>query len=89
MHLIELYRDRVLPAARDQVAAARVSFESGNESMLGLIEAERSLRDAQQQYHEAVAGYVRAQAAVARTLGELPGTAAAAATSTATARGKE
>jgi outer membrane protein TolC len=77
-HLIELYRDRVLPAARDQVAAARVSFESGNESMLGLIEAERSLRDAQQQYHEAVAGSVRAQAALARTRGELPGNASTA-----------
>jgi outer membrane protein TolC len=72
-HLVELYRDRVLPAARDQVAAARASFESGQESMLGLIEAARSLRDAQQQYHEAVAGLVRARAAEARALGEVPG----------------
>ena len=72
-HLLELYRDRVLPAARDQVAAARASFESGGESMLGLIEAERSLRDAQLQYHEAEAGLLRAQAAAARALGELPG----------------
>lgn len=72
-HLVELYRDRVVPAARDQVAAARASFESGEGSMLDLIQAERSLRDAQQQYHEAVAGYVRAGAAVARSLGELAG----------------
>ncbi|HEV8631656.1 MAG TPA: TolC family protein [Thermoanaerobaculia bacterium] len=79
-HLVELYRDRVLPAAHDQVAAARASFESGEESMLGLIAAERSLRDAQQQYHEAVAGFVRARAAEARSLGELPGQQNAAAT---------
>jgi outer membrane protein TolC len=72
-HLVELYHDRVLPAARDQVAAARASFESGHESMLGLIEAARSLRDAEQQYHQAVAGLARALAVAARTLGELPG----------------
>jgi outer membrane protein TolC len=72
VHLIELYQDRVVPAARDQVAAARAGFESGGESMLGLIEAERSLRDAQQQYQVAVAGWVRTEALLARALGELP-----------------
>ena len=62
----------MLPAARDQVAAARASFESGGESMLGVIEAERSLRDAEQKSHEAVAGYWRERAALAQALGELP-----------------
>lgn len=71
-HLVVLYRERVLPAASDQVAAARASFESGEEPMLGVIEAERSLRDAQLQYHEAVAGLLRTSAALARSKGEIP-----------------
>ena len=71
-HLVELYTDRVIPAARDQVAATRASFESGGESMLGLIEAQRSLRDAQLEYQRALAGYLRAQATLSRSLGELP-----------------
>jgi cobalt-zinc-cadmium efflux system outer membrane protein len=73
LRLLDLYRDRLIPAARDQVAAARASFESGGEPMLALIEAERSLRDAQRRYHEAVAGSLRAQAALARARGEMPG----------------
>lgn len=72
VHLVELYRDRVLPAARDQVQAARSSFETGGESMLGVIEAERSLRDAQLEYQRALAASLRAQAAVSRARGRLP-----------------
>ena len=78
VHLVELYRDRVLPAARDQVQAARASFETGGESMLGVIEAERSLRDAQLEYQRALAGSLRARATVSRTLGRLPSSSSAA-----------
>jgi len=53
-HLIELSRDRMLPVARDRIAASRAAFESGRGSFLELIDAERRLRSAELQYEEAV-----------------------------------
>lgn len=69
---LQLFRDRVLPAARDQVEAARAAFESGEQPMLALIEAERGLRSAELGYHEVVAAYLRQAAEVERQLGRLP-----------------
>jgi outer membrane protein TolC len=69
---VRLYEDRVLPAARDQVRAARAAFESGEEPMLALIEAERALRSAELGYHEAVAASYRQAAEIERELGRLP-----------------
>jgi cobalt-zinc-cadmium efflux system outer membrane protein len=69
---VALYEDRVLPAARDQVKAARAAFESGAEPMLSLIEAERGLRSAELGYHEVVAAYFRHAAEAERQLGRLP-----------------
>jgi outer membrane protein TolC len=54
-HLIELARDRMLPVARDRIAASRAAFESGQGSFLELIDAERRLRSTELQYEEAVA----------------------------------
>ncbi len=71
--LLRLHRDRVLPAARDQLAAARASFESGAGDMLGVIEAERALRSAQVDYHAAVAAHASRRAELASALGRLPG----------------
>jgi outer membrane protein TolC len=71
-HLVELYRDRVLPAARDQVRAAQASFETGGESMLGMLVAERSLRDAQLEHQRALAAALRADAALSRARGQSP-----------------
>ena len=47
---LALHRDRLLPATRDQIRAARAGFESGG-SFLALIEAERNLRDAELREH--------------------------------------
>jgi len=46
-HLVELARDRMLPVARDRLAASRAAFESGQGSFLELIDAERGLRSAE------------------------------------------
>lgn len=74
-HVIRLYENRVLPAARDQVAAARSGFETGANTMLALIDAERSLRTAELNYYQAVADAFSRRAELDRALGRLPFTA--------------
>ena len=71
-HVIRLYSNRLLPASRDQVAAARAGFETGEGSMLGLIDAERSLLAAELSHEEAVVGESRARAELDRALGRMP-----------------
>ena len=71
-HVVELYRSRVLPAARDQVQAARSGFETGASTMLDLIDAERSLRTSELRYYETVAAVASRRAELDRALGRLP-----------------
>lgn len=71
-HAVRLYRSRVLPPARDQVTAARAAFESGEVSMLDLIDAERSLLAAELGHAEAVADLARARAELDLALGRMP-----------------
>jgi outer membrane protein TolC len=54
-HLVELTRDRMLPVARDRLAASRSAFASGQGSFLELIDAERGLRSAELASEKAVA----------------------------------
>ena len=77
LHVVHLYRSRVLPAARDQIAAARAGFETGAASMLALIDAERSLRSAELTHDEALADALSRRAELDRALGRLPFAAAA------------
>lgn len=70
-HHLELARDRLLPAARDRVAAARAAFESGRGSFFELIEAERTLRSAQLGYYEELANLGRRRADLDRAIGKL------------------
>jgi outer membrane protein TolC len=77
LHIVHLYRNRVLPAARDQIAAARAGFETGAASMLALIDAERSLRTAELNHYEALADSFSRRAELDRALGRLPFAAAA------------
>lgn len=70
--VLHLYTNRVLPAARDQIAAARSGFETGSNSMLALIDAERTLRSAELEYHQAVADAFSRRAELDLALGRLP-----------------
>lgn len=70
-HRLDIQRNRVLPATRDQIRAARAGFETGG-SFLAVIEAERSLREAELREHELLAEYHRRQAMLDRVLGRLP-----------------
>jgi len=71
-HLLELSRDRLLPAARDRVAAARAAYETGQTSFLALIDAERGLRDAELAYEDALTKLSRRRAELDRATGRLP-----------------
>jgi outer membrane protein TolC len=70
-HVLELYRSRLLPASRDQVTAALVGFESGRNSFLALIEAERNQRSVQLAHHQALADAHRARAELDRAVGRI------------------
>jgi cobalt-zinc-cadmium efflux system outer membrane protein len=71
-HLLAIFASRLLPAARDQVKAARSGFETGRGSFLGAIDAERSLRDVELGREQAVADLHRKQAELDRAMGRLP-----------------
>jgi outer membrane protein TolC len=71
-HLLELTRDRLLPAARDRADAARSAYASGAEGFLAVIDAERRLLDAELAYEETLADLSRRRAEIARATGRLP-----------------
>jgi outer membrane protein TolC len=69
-HLLELSRDRLLPAALGRVGSARAAFETGQVGFLELVEAQRALRAAEFGEHEAEASLSRRHAELARAIGE-------------------
>ncbi len=71
--VLALFEDRILPAARDQVDAARAGFETGRNSFLALIDAERSLRDVELGLEEARTDVTRRRAELDRAIGRVPG----------------
>jgi outer membrane protein TolC len=71
--VLALYQSRLLPAARDQVEAARASFETGESSFLALIDAERNLRAVRLGREEARRELSRSHAELQRAIGEIPG----------------
>ena len=71
-HIVELYRSRLLPASGDQIRAARVGFETGQNSFLALIEAERNQRSVQLGYEAALTNGYRRRAELDRALGRIP-----------------
>jgi outer membrane protein TolC len=70
---VALYRDRMVPAANDQVAAARAGFESGRNDFQVLLEAEKNQRGVELRFEEALADVQRRQAELQRALGRVPG----------------
>lgn len=74
-HVVDLYERRVVPAARDQVEAARSGFETGRNSFLALIEAERNLQSVELAQQTALADFQRRRAELARALGRMPASA--------------
>jgi outer membrane protein TolC len=69
---LTLYRDRLLPAARDQLGAARAAFETGLESFLAVLGAEEDLRDVELGEQAALAELDRRRAELRSATGALP-----------------
>jgi outer membrane protein TolC len=72
LHHLELQRNRLLPASRDQIRAAGASFEAGQGGFLDVIDAERDLREAELMEHRMLAEAHQRRAALERALGRLP-----------------
>jgi outer membrane protein TolC len=72
-HLLGIVASRLLPAARDRVVAARAGFAAGRNDFDALIEAERSLRDAELEHEEALAEVSRRHAELSRATGAQAG----------------
>ncbi len=70
-HVVELFRSRLLPAASDQIRAARAGFETGQNSFLALIEAERNQRSVRLGYEESLADFYRRRAELDRARGTM------------------
>ncbi|MBL9100950.1 MAG: TolC family protein [Myxococcales bacterium] len=70
--VMQLYRERLIPTARDRIDAARTGYESGKNDFAALIDAERGLRDLELGLHRAVADLDRAHAELQYALGVVP-----------------
>ena len=72
-HVVELYRSRLMPASADQVRAAVSGFETGGNSFLAVIEAERNQRTTELGYQQALAELHQRLAELDRAMGQMPG----------------
>ncbi len=68
-HVIALYRDRLLPLAEENLAAARADYEAGSGNFLDLITVEKNLMQTRLQLEQAWADYQRHVAALERAVG--------------------
>jgi outer membrane protein TolC len=74
-HVRHLFETQQLPAARDQVEAARTGFETGRSEFFAVIDAERSLLRVEIGIEEARADVCRRRAELDRALGRVAGQA--------------
>ncbi len=72
-HIVRVVEERLLPAARDQVNAARAGFVAGKNEFVALIAAENNLRQVELELHHARADLSRRLAALDRAVGRVPG----------------
>ena len=72
-HVLHLIETEQLPAARDQVEAARTGFETGRSEFFSLIEAQRTLLRVELDREEARTDVCRRRAELDRALGRVAG----------------
>lgn len=72
-HVVQVVEERLVPAARDQVSAARAGFVAGKNEFSALIAAENNLRRVELELHHARADLSRRIAALDRAVGRVPG----------------
>jgi outer membrane protein, heavy metal efflux system len=73
IHIVHLYRARLIPVARQQIAAARSAYQTGASDFQALISAERNLREVELAHYVAQAELSKRRAQLERTLGQMPG----------------
>jgi outer membrane protein, heavy metal efflux system len=76
VHIVHVVEERLLPAARDQVKAARAGYVAGNNEFVTLIAAVKNLRQIELELHHARADLARRFAALDRAVGRVPGLSA-------------
>lgn len=67
--LVRTYRDEILPLARQNVEAARRAYRAGEQSILALLDAQKSLIARRQAFVQARRDYAIALAALRRAIG--------------------
>lgn len=72
-HIAALYRDNLLPAARDVIASARAGLAASTVEFGELIDAEHELRTIELEYEMSIADLSRRRAELERSLGRIPG----------------
>ncbi len=68
-HHVELFRDKLVPQARQAFEATRLSYESGKATFLDWISAQRNLRDIEAMGREHLANYQTAVAELEAVIG--------------------
>jgi outer membrane protein TolC len=71
--LLELFRRRLLPLARDRVEATQASFSASKAPFASIIDAQKNLRSVELDHEMAQAEYERRRAEIDRVLGRIPG----------------
>lgn len=66
---VRLYNETILPAARENVKAARTAYAAGSIPFLSLIEAQRNLVELRDNSYEELAEYYRRIATLERVMG--------------------
>jgi cobalt-zinc-cadmium efflux system outer membrane protein len=71
-HHFELFRDRILPLARQNASATRLAYETDKTSFLNVIDAQRTVQDAESMYWSHLADYLGALAELESVVGANP-----------------
>ena len=67
--IVQLYTQRILPAAEESLKAARANYTVGKIDFLRLLDAERQYNNQEDRYHQAVADYQTRWAELERAVG--------------------
>jgi outer membrane protein TolC len=72
-HVLHIYKERLIPIARDRVDAARAAFTASQAPFVAVIDAEKGLRQTELDEQTARADYDRRRGELDRALGRIPG----------------
>jgi outer membrane protein TolC len=65
-----LYESKILPAAQENVAAARAGYEAGTVDFLRLVEAQRQIIELREKHQMAITEFHRRTAELERAVGD-------------------